>query len=392
MGACLRVMAPFLRAFEDSPFARRAGEPGVCDFALGNPHDMPLQGFVDSLQRMSVPENKDWFAYKMSEPESRRVVMRTLRNLRGMPFEEEDIFLTNGGFAALAVALNTVVDRGDEVIFVSPPWFFYEPMIVAAGATPVRVKIDQQSFDLDLEVIEAATSERTRAIIVNSPHNPTGKIYPPETLKGLAEILSDRSRSSGRPVYLLSDEAYSHIVYDGRDYPSPTAFYPHTFLIYTYGKTLLAPGQRIGYIALPPTMPERELLRPAVTACQFLTGFAFPNALLQHALPELEQLSIDVGHLQERRDRLLWALRNIGYEVGTPEGTFYLMVRSPMDDDWEFVEILGQHDILALPGSVVEMPGYFRLSLTANDEMIERAIPRFGAAWNEAMSRQREAA
>ncbi len=382
--ACIRVMAPFMRLFQDSPFSRKRDEPGVCDFAVGNPHDMPLQGFVDALQKWAVPENKDWFAYKANEPESRAVVARSLRNLRGVPFEEEDVFLTNGAFGGLVVALNTVADRGDEVIFVSPPWFFYEPMIVATGATPVRVKIDPESFDLDLDAIEGAVNERTRAIIVNSPHNPTGKIYPPDTLRGLADILSVRSERSGKPVYLLSDESYSRIVYDGRDYPSPTAFYPNSFLIYTYGKTLLTPGQRLGYIALPPTMPNREALRMPITAAQFLAGHAFPNALLQHALPDLEQLSIDVGHLEEKRDKLVWALRNIGYQVTVPEGTFYLMVRSPWEDDWAFVDLLAQHDILALPGTVVEMPRYFRLSLTANDEMIDHAIPRFGAAWNEA--------
>jgi aspartate aminotransferase len=196
----------------------------------------------------------------------------------------------------------------------------------------------------------------------------------------LAHLLSRASERIGHRVYLLSDEAYSHIIFDKRDFPSPAAFYPSSFVIYTYAKTLLAPGQRIGYIALSPAMPEREQLRPALLTSQYVTGFAFPNALLQHALPEIEELSIDIAHLQRKRDRMVTALRGMGYELSVPEGTFYLLVRSPLADDFAFVEQLAAHDVYCLPGRVVEMPGYFRISLTANDAMIERSLPGFAAA------------
>jgi len=196
----------------------------------------------------------------------------------------------------------------------------------------------------------------------------------------LAQLLSDHSTRQGRPIFLLSDEAYSRILFDGRPFHSPTAYYPNTFLMYTYGKTLLTPGQRMGYIALPPTMPDREALRPALTASQLTTGYAFPNALLQYALPELEGLSIDLAHLQRKRDTLVHALREAGYDVHLPEGTFYLLPRSPLADDWAFVERLAEHNILCLPGIVAEAPGYFRISLTANDDMLERALPGFAAA------------
>jgi aspartate aminotransferase len=189
---------------------------------------------------------------------------------------------------------------------------------------------------------------------------------------------------------LLSDEAYSRILFDGREFPSPTAFYPHSLLLYTYGKTLLTPGQRLGYIALPPTMPGREMLRGALFMAQLVTGFAFPNALLQHALADLDKLSIDIAHLQRKRDRLVGALRDMGYDLHTPEGTFYLMVRSPIEDDWAFIETLAEHDILCLPGVVVEAPGFFRISLTASDEMIEGSLPGFAAALREASRRGTE--
>jgi aspartate aminotransferase len=266
------------------------------------------------------------------------------------------------------------------VIILDPPWFFYESLIAAQGATTVRVPVDMTTFDLDLDAIAAAITPRTRAIIVNSPHNPTGKIYPPETLRGLADLLTAAGERHGQPIALLSDEAYSRILFDGRDFPSPARFYPHTFVLYTYGKTLLIPGQRIGYIALSPAMPGREAFRSALLTAQIAGGWAFPNALLQHAIGDLEPLSIDIAHLQRKRDRLAGALRELGYETNLPEATFYLLVRSPWPDDLAFAERLAAERVYVLPGSAAGLPGYFRLSLTASDAMIDRALPGFAAA------------
>lgn len=373
------TVAPVMEFFLNSRLQQMATDPNVYNFAVGNPQEMPLQSFSDALSHWSQPQNKDWFGYKMSEPEARTTIAESLRQRYATAFEAEDIAMTNGGFAAIAIALHTVVNLGDEVIFISPPWFFYEFLITSVGGIPVRVKVNMTSFDLDLEAIAAAITDKTRAIIINSPNNPTGKIYPPETLQALAKLLTDASERNGRTIYLLSDEAYSRIVYDGRKFVSPTAFYPNTFLLYTYGKILLTPGQRLGYIALPPTMPAREMLRQALLVSQLALSYAFPNALLQHALPDLDKLSIDIEHLQYKRDWLVSELQAIGYDVHVPEGTFYLLPRSPMADDWRFVELLADQNILCLPGKVVEMPGYFRVSLTANDGMIERALPGFAA-------------
>lgn len=270
------------------------------------------------------------------------------------------------------------------MIFVSPPWFFYEALILGHGGTPVRVKTDMTSFDLDVSAIEAAITERTRAVIVNSPNNPTGRIYPLQTLKRLAAALQRASERIERAIYLFSDESYSRIVFDGREYCSPTSYYPHSVLIYTYGKTLLTPGQRLGFIALPPTMPDRHEIHGAILAGQINDAYAIPNALMQYALPDLNNLSIDIAQLQRRRDRLVSALREASYEVNVPEGTFYLLAHSPWRDDFAFCELLGEFDILCLPGTIVELPGYFRISLTASDGMIERAIPGFAAAMQKA--------
>lgn len=376
------AMAPFNRLFERSPYGRRdVDDPENCDFVFGNPHEMPLEGFVSALQRHLTPQNQEWFAYKLSEPRSQEIVAASLSEQRGVSFRPEDILMTNGAFAAIAVSLCTLLEQGDEVIYLSPPWFFYEPMIYAYGGVPVRVAIDRETLDIDLAAVEAAISPRTKAIIVNSPHNPTGKIYPRSTLDALGSLLQQASQRHGRPIYLLSDEAYSRILFDGNAFHSPTESYSHSLLLYTYGKTLLTPGQRIGYIALPPTMPGRDELCAALMAGQMAVGFAFPNALLQHSLADLERLSIDLCALQRRRDRMVTSLREIGYGVRVPEATFYLMVDSPDPDDEAFADLLGEQKIYVLPGTIVELPGTFRLSLTANDEMIERSLSGFAAAF-----------
>ncbi len=358
--------------------------PDVCDFAFGNPHEMPLPGLVDALERWVVPQDKDWFAYKHSEPSAREVVAASLRDWRTLDIEPEDIAMTIGGFCALAVAFFTLIAPGDEVIYSLPPWFFYEPMVLAMGGEPVKVKVRASDFDLDLEAIEAAVGSRTRIVIVNTPNNPTGRVYPPETLNRLGDILTAASRRIGRTIYLLSDEPYSRLVFDGRPFHSPAAHYPETLIAYSYGKVLLAPGQRLGWLAMPPSVSDRERLRSLFRIAQTSLGWLFPNALMQHAIGDLDKLSINLDQLQRKRDLLISALRDMGYEVHVPEGTFYLLPRSPIGDDEAFTEMLAEEKVFVLPGTLCEIPGYFRISLTANEEMIEQSLPRFARAIEKA--------
>ncbi len=376
-------IAPFI-AFFTGPFAKLNANPDVANFAVGNPQEFPMPAYVDALRGQLEPRRRDWFAYKDSEPKARITVARSLSARTGMQWDPADVAMTNGGFAALAVAMRALVEPGDEVIFLSPPWFFYEFMILAADGVPIRLHLAPPTFEPDMAEIAAAITPRTRALIFNSPHNPSGRVYPLETLQALARTLTDASARIGHPIYLVSDEPYNRIVFDGRTFHSPAEAYPYTVITYSFGKQLLAPGQRIGYLTVPPTMPDREAFRETVFVAQLATGYAFPNALLQHAVGELEGLSIDVGAMQRRRDRLVGALRQIGYETTMPEGTFYVMARAPIADDVAFADILAKHRVLVLPGTVVEVPGWFRISLTATDEMVERGIPGFAVAYGEA--------
>ncbi|OAE02704.1 aminotransferase class I/II-fold pyridoxal phosphate-dependent enzyme [Arthrobacter sp. OY3WO11] len=358
----------------------------VCDFTFGNPHQMPPDRCVNTLRDALVPRDDQWFAYKTNVETAQEAAAQSLERLLDVPFRTEDIFLTTGGFAAIALALKTVADPGDEVVYSLPPWFLYEPLILEAGLVPVKVKVHTATFDLHLAAIEAAITERTRVVIVNSPNNPTGRIYPPELLLRLADLLETASARIGRRIYLISDEAYNRIVFDGVRFHSPAEFYPYTLLAYSYGKTHLSPGQRVGYLALPPAMPHRDEMAPAISGLQVAMGWVYPNALLQHALPELEKFSIDVGQLERRRDRLVDALGGMGYRMRPPEGTFYLFVSTPGPDDEAFTESLARRDVFVFPGTLFETPGFFRISLTANEDMIERSLPTFAAAIKESRS------
>ena len=377
-----RSLEAFLNCF--STYVGMASHPDACDFVFGNPHEMPLPEIGDAIARWAAPRSERWFEYKSSEPATVAAVVRSLRSRVGIEFDAADIAMTTGAFGAIAATLRAIVDAGDEVIYLSPPWFFYPQMIMTLGATPVRVDLPSPTFELPLAAIEEAITPDTRAIIVNSPHNPTGRILQPSELTGLAEVLDRASERNGRPVYLVSDEAYSRILFDGAPFHSPVKFYDRSLLIYTYGKTLLAPGQRLGYVAIPPTMPDRPALRNAILAAQVVTGFQFPNAVMQYALEDLDKASIDIAALQRRRDRVLSALGDMGYETVRPEGTFYVVVRSPMADDEAFAALLAEHDVYVLPGAAFELPGWFRISLTANDAMVERSLPGFQAAFKAA--------
>jgi aspartate aminotransferase len=376
----VKALGPVLWFFRESTWSKRQGDATICDFVAGNPHDMPLPEIVDALQRRAQPENKDWFAYKMNEENPQAIAAKALSAEHGIAFEPLDLTLTPGAFGALSVAMRTILDSDDEVIFISPPWFFYEAMIMISGATAVRVVSEPPKFDLPVDAIEAAITPNTRAIIVNSPNNPSGRIYPNADLERLGAILKAASERNGRTIYQLSDEAYRRILFDGNTFTTPAKFYDATMVLYTYGKQLLAPGQRLGYIAMPTTMPDREILRDALTLSQITGGWQWPNALMQYTLPDLETVSVDIPHLQERRDRLVGELRRIGYEVNMPDSTFYIIAKSPVADDMAFTETLAEHNVFVLPGTIFELPGYFRLSITANDGMIERSFPGFEKA------------
>lgn len=373
------AFAPVRDFYFNSRYADRRGDPAISDFTFGNPHDMPLSGLVSAIRERALPQNKDWFAYKTSEEEPRTVLAERLSREMGMTFDPQDVALTAGAFAAIMVAFRLVLDAGDEAIFSEPAWFCYEPMLFAADAVPRKVALKAPTFDLDLDAIEAAIGPKTRMVIVNTPHNPTGRIYDRDTLQALADLLDRASARYGRRIFLLSDEPYRRLRFDGNGFTSPAEVYPWTLVSYSFGKVILAPGQRLGYLASSPLMPDadRQALRNVMFSAQMAMGWCFPNAVMQYAIPDIEALMIDVAALARRRDRLMQSLAASGYDVLPPEGTFYLWSRWPEGDPQRHWEALADQDVFVMPGTILNTPDYFRISLTASDAMVERALPAF---------------
>jgi len=362
-----------------SRYGERRLEPGISDFTFGNPHEMPLPGIVSAIRQRAEPLDKNWFAYKTSEEEPQAFLAEHVGRELGLDFEPEDIALTAGAFAAINVAFHQILDAGDEAIYSEPAWFCYEPMLLAADAVPRKIALKGPNFDLDLAAIDAAIGARTRLVIVNTPHNPTGRIYSHETLRELSDLLERASARIGHRIYLLSDEPYRRLRFDGRGFASPAAIYPWTLISYSYGKLLLAPGQRLGYLAISPLMPaeDRQALRDSVFTAQMSLGWCFPNAVMQYAVPDFEALSIDQAGLARRRDTVVKVFQEANYESLSPEGTFYLWSKWPDGDPELLWSALADRDVFVLPGSIMNAPGYFRISLTASDEMVERALPAF---------------
>jgi aspartate aminotransferase len=365
--------------YSSSRYSQHRLDPDVCDFTFGNPHEMPLAGVVEAIRQHAQPRDKNWFAYKTSEDVPRAFVAEHLGRELHLDFAPADIALTTGAFAAIMLAVHQVLDPGDEAIFSEPAWFCYEPIVRAAAGVPRAVALTAPRFDLDLGAIDAAIGLRTRLVIVNTPHNPTGRIYARDTLLSLADLLERASSRVGHRIYLLSDEPYRRLRFDGRNFESPAAVYPWTLISYSYGKILLTPGQRIGYLALSPLMPdpERREFQSSMMAAQMALGWCFPNAVMQYAIPDLETLSIDQRALARRRDQLMPALTVNGYEPLPPEGTFYLWSKWPDGSPGQLWDELADRKVFVLPGSLMHAPGYFRVSLTASDQMVERAVRVF---------------
>ncbi|GAA2032168.1 pyridoxal phosphate-dependent aminotransferase [Agromyces tropicus] len=368
----IRSMTTFLAGMQAA-----ADDPDALDFTFGNPHEPALPGLVDAMRAQLEPRSVDWFAYKTSEREAQEAVAAGLRGELGLDFEPEDIAMTQGAFGAIQLAFALLADAGDEVVIPVPGWFCYAPMLHAADLVPVGAPLAPVDFSLDVEEIERAITPRTRIVVVNSPANPTGRVYPKETWDALAQVLDDASRRHGRRIWLLSDEPYRRIRFDGIGFASPAGSYPWTVVDYSYGKVLLAPGQRLGYLAISPLLEpaERTTLREAATPLQLAIGWGFPDALMQYSVPALEHVSIDVSELSRRRDRMYGALHGAGYTLTKPEGTFYLWGRAPGGDGAAFCAALAERGVHLMPGTLFDQPAHFRISLTATMETIERALP-----------------
>ena len=354
------------------------GEAQVFDFSLGNPSAPPPAAVDAALQSVLREAGPGLHRYLPNAglPEARAHVAGELAAATGLAYGAEHVVMTCGAAGALNIVLKAVLDPGDEVIALAPYFVEYGFYAQNHGGTLVTVPTDE-SFQPDAEALRAAITPRTRAVIVNSPNNPTGVVYPAARLRALAEVLREASARHGRPIYLLSDEPYRYLVFDEVEVPWISTLYEHALILTSYSKDLGLAGERLGYVAVSPRIAGHAQLMDALVLANRVLGFVNAPALVQRILPLLHGARVDAAFYKDLRDRMLGPLRAMGYEVVQPDGAFYLFPRSPIADDVAFVRLAQQERLLLVPGSGFGRAGHFRIALCVPGEVIDRALPVF---------------
>lgn len=354
------------------------GEENVCDFSLGNPDLEPPSGFKQILTELVRDPSPGWHAYMSNAGfvETRMAVADFLNRSNQPQFTADDIVMTVGAGGALNVVLKTVLNPGEEVIIPSPYFVEYNFYLDNHQGVPKVVSTDAD-FSFDFDAISDAISEKTRAVLIDSPNNPTGKVYREEELKELGNLLSHYSSKFGQPIYLISDEPYRKIIYDGITVPSIFNLYDESFVVTSFSKDLSLPGERIGYAAASPNISDKATILQGMVLCNRILGYVNAPALMQRAVAHLLEQSVDISIYQKRRDLLCDGLASFGYDFVRPEGAFYLFPRTPIEDDVSFVAALQEENILTVPGSGFGGPGHFRIAYCVSEEVIERALPGF---------------
>jgi len=370
------------KMFEEGERMRQEfGADKVYDFTLGNPDVEPPPAFQRELLRLAQEPVPGMHRYMNNAgyAETRAAVAARLSRDSGLSVKADHIVMTCGAGGALNVVLKTILNPGEEVIILAPYFVEYKFYIDNHGGVPVEVWTDRETFQLDLEAIAQAITPKTRAILICTPNNPTGVIYPAESLEKLGDLLSDMHRRNGRRVYLISDEPYARIAYDGKQVPNVFPLVESSIIVTSHSKDLALPGERIGYLAANPAMDTvMQFMEGAVFSNRVL-GFVNAPALMQRLVAGLQDESVNIAEYQDKRDLLVNELTAMGFSMVKPDGAFYLFPHSPLADDVEFVRTAQKHHILLVPGTGFGAPGFFRIAYCMDRKIIERSLP----AWRE---------
>ncbi len=370
----------WIRKMFEEGNARKAkfGPENVFDFSLGNPNLEPPLRFKQVLQELANDQRPGQHVYMPNAGlvETRQVVADYLSKYNKQTFTPDNIVMTVGAGGALNVVLKTVLNPGEEVVIPSPYFVEYNFYLDNHQGVP-KVVPTKPDFSLDLQAIEEGITEKTRAVLINSPNNPTGKVYAEGELEALGKLLTDRSEEFGQPIYLISDEPYRKIAYEGIKVPSIFDAYRESFVVTSFSKDLSLPGERIGYAALNPDMTDKGMIAGGMVLCNRILGYVNAPALMQRAIAFLLEESVDVSIYQRKRDMLYDGLVSCGYDLVKPEGAFYLFPRTPIEDDVAFVSALQEENILTVPGSGFGGPGHFRIAYCVEDKTIEKSLPGF---------------
>jgi len=357
------------------------GENQVFDFTLGNPSTEPPEAFNQALLALAQHPHPGMHRYMNNAgyPETREAVARHLSRIAPAPVEAAHIIMTCGAGGALNVTLKTILDPGDEVIILAPYFVEYIFYVDNHGGTTRTVNTREGSFQLDIDAIEAAIGPKTRAIIVNSPNNPTGVIYPAEDLQALGTMLERTQRELGRTLFVLSDEPYARLSYDDADVPCIFSHVRNAIIVTSHSKDLALPGERIGYLAANPAMEDVNQFMEGAIFCNRVLGFVNAPALMQRLVAGLQEERVDIADYQAKRDILYEHLTALGFKMVKPEGGFYLFPRSPLEDDVAFARLTQEHRVLVVPGQGFGSPGYFRIAYCVPMESIKASLP----AWEK---------
>ncbi len=369
---------------EGARLKKEHGPQNVFDFSLGNPNLDPIRTVKDAIVEAAKDDTSGVHAYMANAglPATRAAVARKIREDEGIDIDESHIVMTVGAGGALNVIFKTIFNPGDEVIVPKPYFVEYTFCADNHGGRAVLVPT-LDDFSLDLAAIESAITPKTAAVLINSPNNPTGKVYSQRDVTALGKLLEKRSADTGRAILLVSDEPYRGITYDGVLVPSILKAYANSMVATSFSKDLSIPGERLGYIAMNPNASDAAATMDGLVLSNRILGFVNAPALMQRAVRTVLRDIVDVSVYQRRRDRLYQALTGFGYECVKPEGAFYLFPKSPLADDVEFVGRLQKKLVLTVPGTGFGGPGYFRIAYCVSDETIEGSLKGFEEAIKE---------
>ena len=361
------------------------GEENVFDFSLGNPSVPTPAAVTAALERIikeTDPVRLHGYTSAQGDMAVRAKIAESIEKRFGFPAKKDLIYMTCGAAASLTVTLNALINNGDEVIIPAP--FFPEYRVFAenAGAHVVTVQCREPDFQLDIKAIENAVTEKTKAIIINSPNNPTGAVFSPDTVKALSDMLDKKQAEYGTDIYIIADEPYRELSY-GADVPYIPKYYANTVVCYSYSKSLSLPGERIGYIFIPESAKDSKKLYAAVCGAGRALGFVCAPSLMQYTVAECTDVLPDVSAYKKNRDLLLGALTDYGYEAVPPDGAFYLFVKSPEPDANAFCERAKKYELLLVPSDDFGCGGYVRISYCVTTEQIEKSLPAFKALIEE---------
>lgn len=374
------------QAMEQSSWIRRMFEVGremklslgaenVFDLSLGNPILEPPLEFFRVFQKIAsnTSSGKHRYMPNAGFEDVREKVALSLRQKNILQTEMKHIVMSCGAGGAINVVLKTIIDPGDEVIIIAPYFSEYIFYIHNHQGKVVVAETDEQ-FNLDLEELSQKITSRTKAIIINSPHNPTGKIYDKKTLMGLVMLLKECQKKYQQDIYVISDEPYREIAYDGKKVTSIVSLYENSFMAYSWSKSLAVPGDRIGYIAVNPGMNDVDKVVDGLIFSTRILGFINATAVMQLAVRELLHATVKVNYYETKRDYIYKNLIAAGYEIVKPEGTFYIFPKAPGGDDLQFIERAKKNRVLVVPGLGFGRAGYFRISYCVDDRTIARGI------------------